>query len=62
MKNWTYRNSSNRRLFNFEALRSNGYWSAVLKRGRCLFENRKNYSYQISNLYHVLIQKIANMI
>ena len=62
MKNWTYRNSSNRRLFNFEALRSNGYWSAVPKRGRCLFENRKNYSYQISNLCHVLIQKIANMI
>ena len=62
MKSWTYCNSSNRRLFNFEALKSNGYWSAFPKRGRSLFKNRKNYSYQISNFCHVLIQKIANMI
>ena len=49
--------SSNKRLrrwVNFEALRCDSYWRAVLKRGRHLLQSKKNYSYEILKLCNFL--------
>ena len=52
-----YQISSNKlpwRLFNFKALMFDSYYRTTLKRGRCLFQRKKNCSYDISKFCHCL--------
>ena len=42
-------------LFNFESLRWGTYWEAALNRKRCLFQSKRNYSLEMSNLLNFLV-------
>ena len=44
-------------LLNFKALRCGNYWRVVLKRGRRLFQSKRNYSYEISKLCDFFFSK-----
>ena len=43
--------NSPRRLFDFKDIRCGAYWRTTLKRGRCLFQRKYSYSYEISELW-----------
>ena len=41
---------------NFEALRCGAYWNATLKREKCSFQSKRNYSHKTSKLCLLLFR------
>ena len=53
-------NKRPRRLFSFKTLGCSTYKRVALKRGRRLFQSKKNYSYEFKNFVSFSFQKTIN--